>query len=120
NFSDAGVTSGSGGRLGDLILNDSSSPFFNRTVRQILAVANQALGGGGISPAGVTISELNMIVDQLNMAFDNCRRSPWAQMECGSPDHSSPPSPGSGEATATDSCDSEPMITFTDKSGPGD
>jgi len=72
DFSDAGVT---GGGLGDVVINDSSSPFFNQTVRQVLSAANRALGGGSL-PAGVTISELNMEVDQLNMAFDNCRRNP--------------------------------------------
>ena len=41
-----------------------------QTIAQVLAVANSVIGGG-VLPAGITISDLNSIVDGLNNNFDN-------------------------------------------------
>jgi hypothetical protein len=78
DFSDAGVIGGSTGNLGDVVLNDPASPLNGKTVRQILTIANTALGGGSVASYGVTITSLNTLVDSLNQAFDNCQASAWA------------------------------------------
>lgn len=117
DFSDAGITQGSGGPFGNLIYNDMSSPFFGFTVRQILAVANQALGGSPITN-GVTISDLNMLVTLLNESFEDCTPSAWAQMNLVAPGQNVQAFIGTGMATAMDNCDTNVMITFTDTNLP--
>jgi hypothetical protein len=111
DYSAAGLTAGSSGPLGDLILNLPGSPFNGFTISQVLATANTALGGGGF-PAGVTASQLNDLVDELNNAFVDCIGSAWATnyllLGPGSP-------APDGSATATDNCDSNPTITYADK-----
>jgi len=110
DFSDAGVTGGSVGFFGDLVLNDPSSPLHGKTVRQILAIANTALGGGNVSSYGVTIGSLNVLADALNRAFDNCEVSAWANSFIVMPPA---PEPASA-ATATDNCDANPAIAYSD------
>jgi hypothetical protein len=41
-----------------------------KTVQQVLTAANTALGGGSL-PSGVSISDLNSVVDAINNNFDN-------------------------------------------------
>ena len=42
------------------------------TVSQVLAMANAVLGGNtGVLPAGVSISDLNNVVDTINNNYDN-------------------------------------------------
>ena len=69
DFGNVGPAVGFSGGVGNLVLNDSTSPLNGYTVSQILAVANTALGGGSI-PAGLTISSLNDLVNNLNQSFD--------------------------------------------------
>ena len=65
DFSGKGITaSGLGG------LHLTSGPLAGQTVAQVLAEANQALGGGAL-PQGMTIANLNDVVDKINNAFDN-------------------------------------------------
>jgi len=47
-----------------------SGPMAGQTVAQVLAAANTALGGGSL-PAGMTISDLNTVVDAINSNFDS-------------------------------------------------
>jgi uncharacterized repeat protein (TIGR01451 family) len=65
DFSGKGITaSGLGG------LHLTSGPLAGQTVAQVLAEANQAIGGGALPP-GMSISNLNDVVDKINNAFDN-------------------------------------------------
>jgi hypothetical protein len=75
DFSNAGVT-GFNPNLGNLIvptgIYSPSGAFAGWTVNQILAVANLVLGGHTASlPAGISISDLNGVVDGINNSFDN-------------------------------------------------
>lgn len=72
-MSDAGRTAPGYGNL--LYLGAGSLQ--NLTVRQILAVAETALGGGPL-PAGYTIASLNDLATKLNEAFDNWQSTAWA------------------------------------------
>jgi hypothetical protein len=65
DFSNKGITATG---LGSLHL--TSGPLAGQTVAQVLAEANQALGGGALPP-GMTIADLNDVVDKINNAFDN-------------------------------------------------
>jgi uncharacterized repeat protein (TIGR01451 family) len=111
DFSDAGVTGGSSGTFGDLVLKDPASPLNGKTVRQILAIANTALGGGNVSSHGVSIATLNAIADSFNQAFDNCQASAWANSHITVPPVSVPPT---APATAVDNCDPNPVLTYSD------
>lgn len=68
DFSAAGVFKPG---LGNLTL--ASGPLAGWTVNQVLMLANSVLGGGTL-PSGLTLSQLNSVVDALNNAFDsgNC------------------------------------------------
>jgi len=67
NFSAAGVT-----RSGLAALTVRSGELTGYTVAQVLNLANQVLGGNTAAlPPGLTISELNSIVDAINNNFDN-------------------------------------------------
>jgi hypothetical protein len=67
DFSNAGVT---GTSLA--FLHVQSGPLKGYTVAQVLALANQVLGGNvSALPAGLTVSGLNDIVDNINQSFDN-------------------------------------------------
>ncbi len=109
DFSAAGIIGGSGGSLGVLVLNDSGSPLNGMTVNQILAAANTALGGGAL-PAGMSISQLNDLLNNFNNAFDNCSANGWAVAHLLPGGGTQDP----GTATATDNCDAHPVITFAD------
>lgn len=65
-LSDAGVL-GSG--LGDLYYCDTGNSLSGLTVRQILALAETALGGGAL-PAGYTFSSLSGLCEALAVSFD--------------------------------------------------
>jgi len=112
DFSAAGITEGSSGPLGSVVLNLPGSPLDGMTIDQILAAANKALGGGSL-PGGMTFSDLNNIVDKLNNAFDNCAANSWAISHL-SPAPTPPSNPGT--ATAIDDCDPHPLITYKDSS----
>jgi len=47
-----------------------SGALAGKTVNEVLAIANAVLGGGA-SPTGLTISELNAIVHAINNNFEN-------------------------------------------------
>ena len=57
---------------GSVVISGTGTTFDGKTVADVLAAANIALGGGPL-PAGFTISSLNDLVDSLNQKFDNCR-----------------------------------------------
>ena len=76
DFSAAGVTTLG---LGNFILKGTGTSLDGFTISQILAIANQVLGGNlGALPAGFSVSSLNDLVDTLNQAFDGCVVSTWA------------------------------------------
>jgi hypothetical protein len=64
DFSNKGLT-----RSGLASLKVASGPLAGQTVAQVLAIANSVLGGGAL-PSGVTLSQLNDIVDAINNNFD--------------------------------------------------
>ena len=65
DFSNRGITA-----TGLAGLHLTSGPLAGDTVAQVLAAANQALGGGAL-PAGMTISDLNDVVNNINQSWDN-------------------------------------------------
>ena len=64
DFSVKGIT-----RTGLSSMKVASGPLAGQTVQQVLALANSVLGGGAL-PSGMTISQLNDIVDKINNNFD--------------------------------------------------
>jgi hypothetical protein len=68
SFSNAGIT-----RKGLSTLTVVSGPLAGKTVSQVLALANTALGGntGALTPYGLTLSGLNDIVTSINQNYDN-------------------------------------------------
>ncbi len=105
---------GSAGSFGDLVNNDPSSPYFGRTVRSILALCNAALGG---SNTGYSYSSLNTMADTLNQSFDNCVANGWARTNLLGDGTTT--STNTGTVTATDNCDPQPAISYTDTSVSG-
>jgi len=77
DFNAAGIIDGTDGSIGDLRLCNTGTSLDGKTVNEILAAANKALGGG-LRPTGYTYSSLNDLVSRLNEAFDNCNVSTWA------------------------------------------
>ena len=71
-MSDAGKTTAGYGDLKYI----GAGCLSGKTVRQILAASENALGGG--APPVCPISELNGLATRLNEAFDNCRTTDWA------------------------------------------
>ena len=66
DFSNAGITRNG---LGDLHI--ASGPMAGYTLNQVLAIANLVLGGNlGALPAGMTVSDLNDVLDKVNNNFD--------------------------------------------------
>jgi hypothetical protein len=57
--------------MGGLIISGTGTSLDGKTVSDVLAAANVALGGGAL-PAGFSLSSLNDLVDSLNNAFDGC------------------------------------------------
>lgn len=67
DFSNAGIT-----RTGLADLKVVSGKLKGSTVAQVLALANTVLGGTTSAlPAGVSVSDLNAVVDAINNNFDN-------------------------------------------------
>ncbi len=104
DFDDADLLSGSPAVVfGDLrVCGIAAEGLNDRTVREILAMANTALGGGA---AGVTIAELNSLLVELNAAFLGGSVSTFAQNHlvngpCNDPPPScTPGAPGCGWET---------------------
>jgi hypothetical protein len=66
DFSNAGVT-----KAGLASLKVKSGKLANYTVSQVLVLANAVLGGNtGALPTGVTIADVNAVVDAINNNFD--------------------------------------------------
>ena len=66
DFSNAGITRSG---LGDLHI--ASGPMAGYTLNQVLAIANLVLGGNlAALPAGMTVSDLNDVLDKVNNNFD--------------------------------------------------
>ena len=77
DFADAGHTDGSAPVLfGDLRLCNIVNGPTNITVRELLAIANTALGGGSTP---YTIADLNTLTQNLNVAFSGGEPSVFAQ-----------------------------------------
>jgi hypothetical protein len=73
-FDDAGaLASASPIPLGDLVVQ--SGKFVGLTVRNLLALANNAMSGKTtvLTPYQATLSDLNAAVDTINNCFDNCQ-----------------------------------------------
>jgi hypothetical protein len=78
-LSDGGATPAG---LGDLVYVNPGDALSGYKVRQILAAAETALGGGPL-PAGYTYSSLSTLCDNLNLSWDTvtpdgCMPSAWA------------------------------------------
>jgi uncharacterized repeat protein (TIGR01451 family) len=112
DYNDAGVLASGGASVGNLVYMDSTSPLNGMTVRQILALANSALGGAEISGSGVNISYLNTLLDNLNNAFGDCKTGNWALTYLVPSAAALPPAPGT--ITASDGCDAHPVVTYSD------
>ncbi len=78
DLNDAGIIDGFEGTISSLVLTGTGGSLDGSTVAEILAVAEQALGGGGL-PASYSYAQINDLVDNLNNAFDNCVPTDWAQ-----------------------------------------
>lgn len=52
------------------LLKVASGPLAGKTVAEVLAYANAALGGDGL-PAGISFATLNEVVDKINNNYDN-------------------------------------------------
>jgi hypothetical protein len=63
--------------FGTRILRNTGTSLDGKTVSQILAAAEVALGGGS-RPSGYTLSKLNDLVTDLNEAFGDGQASAWA------------------------------------------
>ncbi|MEW5841947.1 MAG: choice-of-anchor A family protein, partial [Bacteroidota bacterium] len=66
-FSAAGVLGSNTTKLGDLVI--ASGPFYGKTVSQLLAIAEIAIGGGSLN--GYTFSQFNDAATAVNENFDN-------------------------------------------------
>ena len=109
DFTSFGVSAGLANSITNLVLNDSTSPVNGKTVKQILGIANLALGGGNVSSYGVTVASLSTLVDSLNRAFDGCQPNAWAYA------HLLPASAvvqGTGMPTSADNADPKPMLNY--------
>jgi uncharacterized membrane protein len=62
----------------DLVYLNNGDSLSGQTISQILATANNVLGGQPL-PEGYTYSSLKTLIQQLNAAFDCCKPSMWAQ-----------------------------------------
>lgn len=78
DFGAAGAIGGTDGPVGKLILQNTDAALDGKTVQEVLALANTALGGGPLLE-GTSYPSLNDVVTKLNEAFDNCSPSTWAQ-----------------------------------------
>jgi hypothetical protein len=56
---------------GLLVCNTGFSAIDGKTINAVLGLANTALGNGGL-PSGMAFSDLNTLVSNINLAFDNC------------------------------------------------
>jgi hypothetical protein len=62
--------------FGNLVLHDTGTSLDGSTVSEILAAANNALAGNGL-PDGFTFDDLNTLVANINLSWDNCTQSDW-------------------------------------------
>ncbi len=93
DFSDAGFLTGNSGlKFGDLTVSNltSDTDLNGLTIRQILGIANTALGGGTVADS---ISDIDFIAANLNASFGGGGVSTWAQ------DHLNAPSTAVPEPT---------------------
>jgi hypothetical protein len=66
------------GKLGGSPLGDLCVVSINKTVSQVLADADQALGRNGLPSYVGSFGNLNTLITNLNESFDNCTISTWA------------------------------------------
>ncbi|MBL8694672.1 MAG: hypothetical protein JNJ88_11300 [Planctomycetes bacterium] len=78
SFSNAGVTPAGLGSLE--FVNTGNANLDGQTVADVLAAANQVIGGGSLPAWADSISAVNEVVTDLNEAFDNCTASSWAKV----------------------------------------
>ncbi len=64
--------------LATLIYNKTGDALNGKTVSQILAIANDVLGGQPL-PSGYTFDSLACLLANINGAYDNCAPSSWAR-----------------------------------------
>lgn len=77
DFNNAGIVQGTGGSIAGLRLANTNTSLDGKTISEILAAANAALGEGPL-PADYTYPLLNELIQNLNVAFDGGIPSPWA------------------------------------------
>lgn len=78
DFNEAHLISGTQGSISGLILTHTGTSLDGQTITQVLAQMNTALGGGAL-PSGFTYALLNTLAANLDLAFDRCLPSDWAQ-----------------------------------------
>jgi len=78
DYGDNGALVGTvGDGIGDLTLVNTGGSLDGMTVRQVLGVANTALGGGAL-PAGYTVNQLEQLIKSLNGSFESGNVSAFA------------------------------------------
>jgi uncharacterized repeat protein (TIGR01451 family) len=116
DFGDYGASS-SCGPCGNLIYNDATSPCNGKKVRDILAIANCALGGGSC-PSGCTPSYLCTLCSNLNQCFEGCQVSGWCQSHL-APVYIPPPSQTGTATVSSSGCSASPVLTYCDSVASG-
>jgi hypothetical protein len=113
DFANAGFN---GNPIGSLVYTDPSSPLNGKTLSQILAIENIALGGGNVSSYGVTLNDLETLADNINQGFDGCVTDGWAASHLvpATTGFTPPPPSETGTPTVTASCGGTVKLTYSD------
>jgi hypothetical protein len=99
--------------FGDLYYVCPGAPLSGCTVSQILGLCHTALGGGSITNSGCSISNLQILCDQLNRCFEGCSTNCFFSNLCTTTNVVIPPPSQTGTPTVSDSCTSV-MLTNID------
>jgi len=114
SFNEAGYLGAGPNNFGSIVYTKPGDSLSGKTVREILAVANQALAGLGL-PAGHDFSSLTSLINELNISFHDCVTSSFAKSNLSLPGllvncASQIPAADSGLVTYSDACNS---VTLT-------
>jgi hypothetical protein len=83
DFNDASLLGSGGAVLGDLRIVKRFAAVNGLTVRQVLALAEDVLGGKTV--VGVGTQDLYLLVSDINKGFQDCTPSSWAQLHLAAP-----------------------------------